>query len=150
MADLFDYMPVKYERGDDGGAYKIQMKSAAKDKFKELRAAGENVICPCCGVEHNILYKRNLYKSMVKALVSFAQGAKNIHAASVGDFTKLAHWGMVESTDLPGKGAWRLTQRGADFINGNISVPKSVFLCNNIVKGWSENMVKITDILGEA
>ena len=98
--------------------------------------------------------KRSLYDSVTKALSLVHEEGRQLarvgaelwvhtprflhgkvtSAARGGDWAKLRHWGLIERR--PGKrgdgwkwsGYWRLTQRGRDFVDGLIKVPKQIFI----------------------
>lgn len=53
-------------------------------------------------------------------------------------FPKLRHWGLIEAGE---RGEWRPTQRGVDFLEGRITVPKRVYVFNNEKRDESEEQV---------
>ena len=97
------------------------------------------IACPTCQTVHNVIYRRSIYPAMVKGLQSHKNGSKS----SIGDFTKLKHWGLIRE-DSHG---WFITQNGYDFLNGTFSVPKYVILQNNIILGFQTPFLTIHDIL---
>lgn len=119
----------------------------AKDVFEKIKNNGENVVCPCCKKEYNTLYRRSIYRAMGAALIALSRGVGRgaIHASSVGDFTKLLHWGLVED-DL--NGYWVITNKGRSFISGDIEVSKYVYLRNNLPVGFSEEKIDFITVIG--
>lgn len=115
------------------------------DDFRYLRAGGHFVECPCCQTRHNQVYKRRIYKSIVKALRSLADKKKDITACSVGDFSKLRYWGLIEYQGS--EGSWKVTNDGWSFLDGLLAVPRYVFIQNNNVIGRSNENVFIFDII---
>lgn len=115
-----------------------------KKVFENLRNDGEFVQCPCCEKKYNAIYKRPLYKSVVKALISQSKGSSEITSCSVSDYAKLRFWGLIRSTEK--QGVWHITELGWDFLQGKISVPKHVILQNNVKIGESDERVTIHEV----
>ncbi len=115
------------------------------NEFDYLRIAGHFVECPCCKTRHNQIYKRRIYKSIIKALKSMADKNKDITACSVGDFSKLRYWGLIENQGS--EGSWKITNDGWSFLDGLISVPEYLFIQNNNVVGRSTENIFIFEII---
>ncbi len=74
-------------------------------------------------------------------------GPKQPHKArdilSVTQYTvwkKLMHWGVIES---PKKGVGKITERGINFLQGNIDLPETLYILNNEVKYQSHSRIRI-------
>lgn len=66
------------------------------------------------------------------------------------NWTKLRFHGLVAKYKEGGKilsGYWLLTRRGAQFLNGELTIPKSVQTFRNVVVGHSEDLVSISDVM---
>jgi len=46
-------------------------------------------------------------------------------------------------------GIWRATDKGRDFVNGTIRVPKKVYIYNDVVEAWSPESANIGECFGE-
>lgn len=62
-------------------------------------------------------------------------GDKDVRVAG-GDLAKLVHWGLIEAkrnkdTSKRASGMWRPTQRGIEFVYGDIKVPSHIYLNRN-------------------
>ncbi len=111
----------------------------------------EGAVCPCCG-QLVKLYKRKLDSFMAYALILIyryfrqsdvepwlhvpsyliAQGASDRECA------KLRYWGLIEEMantrpDGGRAGLYRISQRGIDFVEGRCSVPKYIYLYNQML-----------------
>lgn len=114
-----------------------------KSEFDKALGENRQVRCPCCGKEYNTLYRRNVYKAMIDALVRLNRGFGGIHHSSVGDFTKLKHWGLVSHDDVTG---WSITDSGKNFLSGSLAIPKYVYLINNNQVGYSEQTIYVDEV----
>ena len=126
-----------------------------------LNNAAEGVECPCCGQLAKV-YRRKLYSSMAYALITI-YGAKGdgegwLHVPSLlngkgsvsrgGDFAKLVYWGLLEP-HKEGKGYYRITARGRDFVECRCAVPAAVFVFDGeLLNHDVEQMVTINEALG--
>ena len=68
---------------------------------------------------------------------------------------KLYHWGLIEEmakdpgdTTRRTSGLWRPTEKGVQFVQCLLQVPKRVYLYNNEILGWDDQTVTIRDALG--
>lgn len=114
-----------------------------------LRANWRNpggVLCPCCN-QNVYLYDRQIYKTMAEQLIELYRLSRTrrgfYHISKLkppksggGDFSKLRYWGLVEpepKNDDPEKrssGNWRITQKGIDFVEERITIPKFCYTYN--------------------
>jgi hypothetical protein len=126
----------------------------------------DGVICPCCGQTCK-LYPRKLYAEMGAWLIwlvlayetepkwySVNEGPSFQHRKGGGDYGKLVHWKLVERApnDHPAKrtsGLWRPTAEGSRFAHGQTQVPSHVYLYDNAVHRYSDELVSISQVLGE-
>jgi len=119
-------------------------------------------ICPCCG-QIVKLYNRKLNSVMSRMLIKLShlpEGfnhvskiQESISTTGTNDFSKLLHWNMVEqqSNEDPARktsGNWRITQKGKDFVNMKISVPKYCKIYNTKKLGMSLDQISISESLG--
>ncbi len=126
-------------------------------------AKGKGVYCPCCDQRVQI-YTRHLRASMAYFLVYLVKRGvtdwfhinrdmPEHRLMCGGDYAKLAFWGLLEAKpDEPdGKksssGFWRLTEKGRQFVRGEITVPTYVKLLHNKVWEVSAKCFDITEAL---
>lgn len=136
--------------------------SDARREVKAGREAGMR--CPCCD-QFAKLYRRPLNTTMAASLIwlyhASHQGRIFVHVPSsaprrvvkTNQLCTVAHWGLIVSrgTDDDAKrasGYWRITEKGAAFVRGEILVPARVHLYAGQVEGWSEARVDIWAALG--
>lgn len=136
----------------------------AKDFLRENYKEGCE--CPACGQTVK-LYKRKLNSAMAYGLILLTrcqeQGYFHIEdflktqecpSSIRGDIPKLRYFGLIQAmktteTGGPAKaGYYIVTQKGRDFVDGKLTVPKSVNLYNNKQYGFSEDHVNIKRALG--
>ena len=118
--------------------------------------------CPTCN-QRITPRKERLTPGLVKAFLKFAAVApgldNKVHARLDTDFTKseynnfqkLRYHALVakykeNGTHVPGY--WLLTRRGNQWRKGQITIPGHVFVQNNRVVGYAEEMVSIFTIMG--
>lgn len=120
--------------------------------------------CPCCGRGAKV-YRRQINHSMVVALAYLAARDADAPGGWVNlplddptnsrDTTRLALWGLIEEEravrDDGGRvGNWRITERGHQFIHGQIVVPKyAVTLFGERIGYDDEQSVMVADCYGE-
>jgi len=128
------------------------------------------VECPCC-TQLAKRYQRKLTSSMAYALLLIARAFRTkrdwLHVPEYltevcrtgatirgGDWAKLVHWGVIEAKpDEQRKdgskrvGFYRLTQRGRDFVDGRIRVPKHVLIYNSKFYGFGDKTVSVQEAL---
>lgn len=135
------------------------------EEAKAVLAAGvdKGIKCPCCN-RFNKLYHRQIYASLAKfSILAYKRfGCDWFHINTVsawytggGDYGKLAHWGLLEyrenfDEDKASSGWVRISEKGAAFVQGEISIPKYVYLLNNEVQDFSDELVTIYDCLGKS
>jgi len=96
-------------------------------------------------------YKRPINKGNVRALLKIRDaGGGPLHINDMGvaggDFTKLKHWGLIRlSVSLGVSQGWSLTEKGTQFLSGEIAVWKSVWLFKGCVIGFDPVTASIRD-----
>jgi hypothetical protein len=133
----------------------------------KLRSAWRKVIdgdggrCPCCD-RWGKIYARTLNETMARSVVWLAHNSADgtwVDVPKTGprwlvrsnQLPTLRWWGLVErmyNEDDPTKkhsGYWRVTQKGVEFANNRLQVPKKVYTYNAEVEGFSEELVTIKD-----
>ncbi len=148
-------------------AFFYDMESVRATFLSELQQ-GNAKHCPCCD-RHAQIYRRKLHASMACQLIRlYALGGANefIHASrlimpsmvGIGDFSKCKYWGLIlpkdkaiYDTDVASKatGFWRMTSLGEQFVRGEISIPREMFVFNDEVLGHSDASTTITQALGD-
>lgn len=132
---------------------------AQDELFENLK---EGAICPVCDRLAKI-YKRTIHATMAKELISIYKIAGHDwfylpqHQALQhgGDFAKLRYWDLVEEDDnerddgSSRTGWWKVTNKGALFVEGKISVKKYTHVYNTECVGFSGKSVFIKDCLGK-
>lgn len=127
----------------------------------------EGAICPCC-TQAVKLYKRTLQSSMAIMLVNLykltkATGEEYHHIiemkrgyekyiSSAGDFASSRFWGLTEEgtgdkENVKRQGYWKLTQKGIDFVENNITVPSHIKVFNAKCYGFEGEEITIADAL---
>lgn len=123
-------------------------------------------MCPCC-TQWAQMYKYSFHGTMASALVHIYIATKNgivddegyLHVenylVSLGEkpskHGKLRYWGLIEQknngdSSKKHSGEWRLTQKGLDFVEGRISVPRCAWLFNSQCYGFEGEEVFIDNI----
>lgn len=125
-----------------------------------LSNIGEGVTCPCCG-RFTKAYKRSINVTMLEALrwimkhcLRSAVNSVDVPAAARAEgqydiskqYSTLKHWGLIEPAE--GKGRWRVTTKGKQFLLGKIVVPEWIATVNDEVVATSETMKHVQDIDG--
>ena len=128
--------------------------------------------CPVCN-QFVKLYKRKLTSSMAYALILIHWYFKNnpeekwLHVEKYlksiesvphpirGDFHKLRYWKLIEKKKgekedgNPDVGYYAITDKGKEFVEKKIQVPKHVYIYNSEVKGFNEDVeIDIQNALG--
>jgi len=123
--------------------------------------------CPCCH-QRVQLYSRKLTSSMVYGLwlvrntiysndgYFHAENLfKNITCPSSvrGDFPKLRFWGFIEqkmpnvSEVSTSNGVYKITDKGLEFLKGEMLVPDAVLIYNNKFIGFSDKQTNLAGAL---
>jgi hypothetical protein len=130
--------------------------------------AHSGIECPCCG-QFARVYKRKFNAGMARALiwlVTLDDNFPNPEWTDVpkvapkwlvkiaGEFAKAAHWGLSEQmvNDDPKKrcsGLWRPTEKGRNFVYSAITIPTHVYLYDNTVVKFSNEVTNVHDALGK-
>lgn len=128
--------------------------------------------CPCCG-KYTKEYSRPLNYPMAHVLIlmhdyalkngkrnwlnveNYLKTFPNLYPKLRGDFPKLRYWKLIrmklgkDSDGNPRQGLYRITKKGADFVEGKISVPKRVFTFDAKVTRFSKTeTVTLEEALG--
>lgn len=102
-------------------------------------AAKDGCACPVCD-QFVKVYKRSITSTMARQLIHawrchgvmvwFHTRDVVMNSSGAGDFSKLEIWELIEKQPLDRRddhkktsGLWRITQKGADFIQGKITLP---------------------------
>jgi len=128
----------------------------AKAFLKEYWKDG--VACPCCG-QHVQLYNYKLFATSAHALIVLSKLGDEYHHiskyAEAGEgriraphFAELRFWGMIEKkpnndSTKKASGFWRITDKGREFVAGEIEVPSRILIFNNKFQGYAENSENI-------
>lgn len=100
--------------------------------------------CGACG-QFTKVYKRQIYSTVARALIlayKLSATKDTFHIGEIlqegilayGDLQKTRFWGLLELLpEIPTNGArtsgtWRVTQKGKDFIEGKIKIPRYIYL----------------------
>ncbi len=129
----------------------------AKDYLRENWEDGVN--CPCCK-QMVKLYKRKLTTTMMLGLIDLNKHTqqpvhiKEIKVVNGGEFAQMKRWGLIEddkNDDLTKRtsGQWSITQKGKDFLNGMIRIPKYVFTYNGQTMKYSSELTDAKSALGD-
>lgn len=143
-----------------GGEYAMEV--ARKETMNKAREKGCR--CPVCN-QFVKVYSRTINSTMARQLVHAYNGFgvdKFFHVsnmvlggASSGDFPKLLYWGLIkEQHHVVGddnkrtSGVWAVTQKGADFVNAKLTVPKYAVLYDAKLLELNGPAIGIRDALG--
>lgn len=120
----------------------------------------EGTSCPVCD-QHAQTYRRKITRPMVNAMVAMARAGAlsgwkhmpSVVGAHRGDEAKLAYWGLLEEErtlrpDGGRAGYWRITDKGHEFLKGNVSVPKYALVYNGDCAGFEGELVTAEECLG--
>lgn len=144
--------------------------SGVSEEFLPLITEGAH--CPTCAQYAKIYDHRNLTGAMAYALIliarykrqegddfchveNYLKSLPGIPASIRGDFSKLRHWGLIESKKglrddgSPRNGYYRITDKGLEFVRGEIMVQKYLVLYNKELLGTKGDWITIQDALGK-
>lgn len=140
-------------------------------RAKVMHNLPHGVMCPVCD-QHCRLYKRKLNSGMVRALIQLATVQAKFDNIGVniwvdasklqfrgGDYGKLRWWELVEhrklrkdekdSAEKKDSGKWRVTQKGLQFLTGEVRVARYIFIYNNNVSMFSAETTDAQAALGD-
>lgn len=118
--------------------------------------------CPCCGQLVKV-YRRNIASGVASDLIAFAnrtQQGEYMHISKItkrssggGDFAKMQMWGLItehQNTDTGKRtsGLWCVTQKGRDYVNNKIQLPKYALVYNGKFLGYDGDDISIEECLG--
>jgi len=168
FADNHDLILTGSEMDDILSAFReaTETRRTLSDSKMELNVGLEKgITCPCCG-QFAKRYKRNLSASMCYALILIHKSRnsdffhvsdyfheKGLKISSVADWSKLRHWGFIESkAELREDGSdrngyYKITDRGINFVRRRITAPAHAFIFNNKVKALADERVDIETAL---
>lgn len=119
--------------------------------------------CETCGASLKKFWHR-LSPGLVRSLIKFRQavheknrnslhlyndltGENQLTTAEQMNWTKLRFHALVAKATEPNH--WLLTHRGAQFLNGEIAIPKRVQTFRNRIVGKDWELVNVKDVIGE-
>jgi len=128
------------------------------------------VACPCCG-QFVKKYSRSITGAMAVGLIhiykkdtfsfihveNYLKDIPNLPASIRGDISKLRFWGLIQKESgiradgSSRNGFYKITHKGAEFVEGRFKVHKHIFLYNNKFLGEDLNspLITITQCLGK-
>jgi hypothetical protein len=135
------------------------------------REEADGIICPCCD-QLSKVYRRPLNSAMARGLVSLIDvylengGSDwvNVHELDLiqgrrggGDFAKLRFFGLIKEKPKPresdpdqrSSGFWKPTKKGYRFIRRRLSVPRAVFLYDDVPIRYDKRKITIEQALGK-
>lgn len=126
-----------------------------KDEWRET-IEGDGGCCPLCG-KFGKIYKTKLGAGLTLALKWIADHGGQDGWVDVQvkgprwmlrskTYPLLTHWNFLESRQHR-SGEWRITDRGRDFINGQILAPLAVFIYDNKKVAVSEETITFRESL---
>lgn len=131
--------------------------------------APEGVTCPACRQNAKV-YRRSIRTGWTYALAiigtapmaimddhGFIHATKHINAvgkgtdaasgvAIAGDWQLMRHWRLIEPGE--GRGMWRTTDMGMDFLSKKLSVPAACLLYNNKLVGFDPKLIRVDEADG--
>jgi hypothetical protein len=134
----------------------------------------DGVFCPCCK-RFNKEYERKFNSAMAICLLEFYKTSilnsslrDFTHIADLflnnklfaenmngGNFATIAYWELIEempkdhkNTTSRTSGYWRITQKGIDFVNSKIQIPKYIYTHNATLLRVSDTVTDIQQSLG--
>ncbi len=138
--------------------------SLRDDWHKTIHDAGG--VCPVCdrfGIVYRIGINATMAKSLIwlgKAPTSDPHGWVDVPTTAPkmvlrsNQLPTTKHWGLVErrpnnDPKVKHSGMWRITDKGRQFVNKQLRVPKKVYIYNDVVEAWSAEDVDIEECFGE-
>jgi hypothetical protein len=138
-------------------------------RFIRERVA-DGLHCPACG-QHAKVYRRPIRTGWTYGLAMIATApiemlddhgylhatrhfnalGKGVDSASgvaiAGDWQLMRHWNLIESGE--GRGMWRITDTGLQFLARQIRVPSDVLLYNNQLVGFGPKLIRVDEADGD-
>ena len=122
----------------------------------------EHEKCPYCNASMKKYWHRitpGLVKALVKAYEVVSNKGKNkfdkkdldLTHGEYGNFQKLRFHALIAKYKVNGewkRGDWLITQRGADFLKGRVSIPVRVQTFRNKITNHDESSVFVKDVIG--
>lgn len=115
--------------------------------------------CPCC-TQYAKVYRRKINGAQARSLITIWRryGTDWCHVPTViptgsREESKLAHWNLMEELgeareDGGRSGWWRITDVGAAYVLGEVSVPKYARIYDGRCLGFDGELQSIIDALG--
>jgi len=151
---------------------KLPLTATIHEAKKELREHWlEGASCPVCN-QYVKLYHRKITSSMAYGLILVYRyfrihpEAEFVHVSdylntleidgairNTGDITKLRYWGLIDSDKTVREdgskrsGFWTITEKGKQFVRGEITVPSHVKIFNNKYFGFTGEHITIREAL---
>ena len=123
----------------------------------------QGVECPCCK-QYVKLYKRKLNAGMARTLINMYKASKGLmewahhteFRTESNDYSYLELWGLIEQKEhdegdktKKTSGIWRLTSKGLEFVQGEITVLSHIKVYNQKFYGLAGKEVGIRECLGK-
>lgn len=124
---------------------------------------GEGGRCPCCDrwgkinghaiIETMALSLLWLYKQPVDDN-GFVDTKKAPAWMLKGKYSLLRHWGLITKADTQnektkGEGLWQVTPLGHQFLRNEVSIPKKIYIYDNLVQGFSDETIHFAQCFGK-
>lgn len=114
--------------------------------------------CPCCS-QLAKAYRRNLHSGIARILILLYRhaGTRWAHKPTITkkfgvgarDESIARYWGLLEEDETDGRGGyWRITDKGARFVCGQITIQKYAVIYDAQCVNLEGPAVSITDCLG--
>jgi len=134
----------------------------ARDWLETVMYDADGGECPAC-TQRVKVYRRSIHAAEARALILAvrAHDREWFHAPTFADVAQcggswamLRRWALIEEDNVPradgGRaGHWRVTERGVQFAQRRLSVPKYALIYDNHLLGHEGDDVLITDALGD-
>lgn len=91
--------------------------------------------------DHGFLHATSYFNATGKGTES-ASGV-----AIAGDWQLMRHWNLIESGE--GRGMWRITETGIQFLSKQIRVPRDALLYNNELIGFTPTLIRVDEADGD-
>lgn len=114
-----------------------------------------NRTCPHCSQKIN-LSRLIMGKKFARELMNLYHGGQEKYqhyekwkVGASNNYSKLKYWGLIDEQPnndpkRTGSGHWRLTYSGVQFVQGEITIPKSIFIYNDTVVEIEGNTARIS------